>query len=194
MTMQKYCKILLIILVPLIVYLMSFGILIYDSDFYTGLTEEYSSLDASQMNKDMVEYFKTGSISSGFNEFSAVELVHLEDVRVVINKLIVLLMMLVVLFLVLLRFVEDKREVLFYGGVITVVIPVIFLLPFDLLFEKMHGVFFASGTWIFSADALLVNLYPVGFFFSFAKSIILGGFCLGLVITAFSSKLYSLPQ
>ncbi|MBW2986829.1 DUF1461 domain-containing protein, partial [Candidatus Woesearchaeota archaeon] len=150
MTMQKYCKILLIILVPLIVYLMSFGILIYDSDFYTGLTEEYSSLDASQMNKDMVEYFKTGSISSGFTEFSAVELVHLEDVRVVINKLIVLLMILVVLFLVMLRFVENKREILFYGGIITVVIPVIFLLPFDLLFEKMHGLFFTSGTWIFS--------------------------------------------
>ncbi len=194
MIMQKYCKILLIILVPLIVYLMSFGILIYDSDFYTGLTEEYSSLDASQMNKDMVEYFKTGTGSSGFNGFSENELTHLEDVRVVINRLIVLLMILVVLFLVMLRFVENKREVLFYGGVITVVIPIIFLLPFDLLFEKMHGLFFASGTWIFSADALLVNLYPVNFFFSFAKSIILGGFCLGLVITAFSSKLYSLPQ
>ena len=60
--MQKYCKILLIILIPVIAYLMSFGVLIYDSDYYTKLTEEYISVDAAGMNKDMVEYFKTGLV------------------------------------------------------------------------------------------------------------------------------------
>jgi len=194
MTMQKYCKILLIILIPIIAYLMSFGVLIYDSDFYTELTQEYSSLDASQMNKDMVEYFKIGETSSGFSGFSESELTHLEDVRNVIHLLLGLLMVLVVLFVVLLRFAENKREIMYYGGILTLLVPLLFLFPFEFLFEKMHGLFFASGTWIFPADALLVNLYPVQFFFSFAKSIILGGFCLGLVVTAFSSKLYSLLQ
>ena len=186
--MQKYCKILLIILIPVIAYLMSFGVLIYDSDYYTKLTEEYISVDAAGMNKDMVEYFKTGLISESFDEFSEKEQVHLEDVKVVIHRLITLLMILTVLFIILLNYAEDKREIFFYGGIITVVLPLLFFLPFDTLFTQMHNVFFAKGSWVFPADALLVNLYPVDFFYSFAKGIVLRGFCLGLVITLLSRK------
>ena len=183
MTMQKYCKILLIILVPIIVYLMSFGVLVYDSNYYTKLTEKYSSIDAASMNKDMVEYFKTGNVPESFQDFNEKELVHLEDVRLTINRLIILLMALTVLFIFLLNFTEHKRDVFFYGGIITVILPLLSFLPFDMLFTQMHNLFFAKGTWIFNADALLVNLYPVNFFFSFAKTIILTGFCLGVVIT-----------
>jgi integral membrane protein (TIGR01906 family) len=168
--------------------------LIYDSDFYTELTEEYSSIDALQMNKDMIEYFKTGIAPASFLGFSEKELVHLKDVRCVIQYLLGALMISVVLFVFLLRFAKDRRKIFFYGGIITIVLPILFFLPFDLLFTQMHNLFFEPGSWVFPPDALLVNLYPVQFFFSFAKSIILGGFCLGLVITTFSSKLYSLLQ
>ena len=93
-----------------------------------------------------------------------------------------------VLFIILLNFTENKREIFFYGGIITVVLPLLFFLPFDTLFTQMHNVFFAKGSWVFPADALLVNLYPVDFFYSFAKGIVLRGFCLGLVITFLSRK------
>lgn len=192
--MQKYFKLILIFLVPIIVYLASFGILIYDSDYYTGLTEEYSSIDAAQMNKDMVEYFKTGIVPVSFSEFSEKERIHLKDVRDLIQSLLFVLMALILVFVGMLRFAEDKRKIFFYGGIVTIVLPVLFFWPFDLLFTQMHNLFFEPGSWIFASDALLVNLYSSEFFFSFAKSIILSGFCLGLVITALSSKLYSLLQ
>lgn len=184
--MQKYCKILLIILIPILAYLMSFGILVHDSDYYTQLTNEYSALDAKSMNKDMTEYFKTGGIPASFEEFSEKERIHLEDVRAVINSLIILLMILAVLFITLLNYAEDKREIFFYGGIITIILPVLFFLPFDFLFTQMHNLFFAKGSWIFPANALLVNLYTAEFFYAFAKDIVLRGFCLGLVITVLS--------
>ncbi len=186
--MQKYCKILLIILIPILAYLMSFGVLVYDSDYYTKLTNEYSEIDAASMNKDMVDYFKTGNVPASFKKFSEKEVVHLEDVRKVINYLIDFLMITVVLFIILLNFTENKREIFFYGGIITLVLPLLFFLPFDTLFTQMHNVFFTKGSWIFDSSALLVNLYPAGFFYSFAKGIVLRGFCLGLVITFLSRK------
>ncbi|MBW3004282.1 DUF1461 domain-containing protein [Candidatus Woesearchaeota archaeon] len=167
---------------------MSFGVLVYDSDYYTKLTDNYSSIDAADMNKDMTEYFKTETVPASFEEFSEKELVHLEDVRKVINYLIDLLMVLTVLFIILLNFAENKQEIFFYGGIITIVLPILFFLPFDTLFTQMHNIFFAKGSWVFPADALLVNLYQVEFFYAFAKGIVLRGFCLGLVITVLSRK------
>jgi len=167
---------------------MSFGILVYDSEYYTKLTDEYSSIDAAEMNKDMINYFKTGQMPARFEEFSEKERVHLEDVRIVINRLITLLMALIVLFIILLNYAENKREIFFYSGIITIILPVLFFLPFETLFTQMHNLFFAKGSWVFPADALLVNLYPVNFFYAFAKGIILRGFCLGLVMTLLSRK------
>ena len=126
--MQKYCKIILIILVPILAYLMSFGILVYDSEYYTKLTKEYSEIGAASMNKDMINYFKTGEVPASFSEFSEKELVHLEDVRVVIHHLINLLMILTVLFIILLNFTENKREAFFYGGIITLILPLLYFL------------------------------------------------------------------
>jgi len=189
--MQKYCKILLIILIPVLVYLFSFGILIYDSSFYTKLTQKYSLMPekAAEMNKDMVNYFITGQVPASFNEFNEREMTHLQDVRTVIHYLLGFFMIALVYFIVSLRFIKDKRKIFLYGGIISVVLPVLFLiLPFDCIFSQMHSLFFAKGTWIFQINDLLVNLYPLEFFQAFAKSIILRGFCLGLVITAFSSK------
>lgn len=184
--MQKYFKLVLVILIPVLAYMMSFGISVHDSEYYTQLTKEYSQIDASQMNTDMVEYFKTGELPASFQAFSEKEKTHLEDVRKVIHSLILVLMALTLVFILLLNRTADKRTVFFYGGIITIVMPLLFFLPFDLLFTQMHNILFAKGSWVFPADALLVRLYPLEFFYAFAKCIVLRGFCLGLVITALS--------
>lgn len=181
--MQKYLKIALVLLVPIILYLISFGILAYDSDYYSRLTSKYSAIDAAGMNKGMTDYFKTGEAPESFSAFSEKELAHLEDVKTVINRMILLLMTCTVFFIILINFAEKKQEIIFYGGIFAMAIPLLFLLPFDLLFTQMHSLFFAEGSWIFGADELIVNIYTIDFFHSFAKSIILTGFCLGAVIT-----------
>jgi len=37
------------------------------------------------------------------------------------------------------------------------------LLDFDSLFAAFHGLFFQPGTWMFSADSLLILVFPAGF-------------------------------
>ena len=189
--MQKYYKILLIILIPIMVYLISLSLLANNAEFYTGLTDEYSEIpaQAAEMNKDMTSYFSTGMVPASFQEFNEKELVHLEDVRRVLKYLNIFLLAILTVFIIMINTVADKRKILFYGGLISVILPLFFLiLPFDMLFTQMHNVFFAEGTWVFDSSVLLVNFYPVSFFFAFAKAIILRGFCLGLVITFLPRK------
>jgi uncharacterized membrane protein len=37
------------------------------------------------------------------------------------------------------------------------------LVDFEGLFARFHGVFFESGTWTFSSDSLLIQLFPEPF-------------------------------
>ena len=185
-----------VILIPIIIYLVSFGFFIYNEQFYTKLTDKYSSIPdkAREMNKDMTDYFQTGTVPASFSEFSEKELKHLEDVRSVINLLFVFLLFAMFPFIPLIPhilgrypytvYTADMRRLLFYGGIITMILPLLFiLLPFDFLFTQMHNTFFAEGTWMFEGNALLINLYSFDFFLDFAKKIFITGFCLGAVIT-----------
>lgn len=184
---MKPLGIILLILIPIIIYLISFGFFVYNVQFYTQLTDEYSSVPekAREMNKDMIDYFKTGNVPASFSEFSEKELSHLADVRAVIHYLLIFLMALAVLFAVIINYAEEKRKIFLYGGIITLIIPLLFVaLPFDFLFTQMHSIFFTEGTWMFEGNALIVNLYSFDFFLDFAKNIFITGFCLGLVITS----------
>lgn len=53
------------------------------------------------------------------------------------------------------------------GAVVTVVLValsvVVALSDFERFFAGFHSLFFASGTWMFSADELMVQLFPEGF-------------------------------
>ncbi len=186
-----------VILIPIIIYLVSFGFFIYNEQFYTKLTDKYSSIPdkAREINKDMIDYFQTGTVPASFSEFSEKELSHLDDVRSVINMLFVFLLFASFPFIILIPhiigrypyvvYTADMRKLIFYGGIIALIIPLLFiLLPFDFLFTQMHNIFFAEGTWMFEGNALLVNLYSFDFFLDFAKNIFIASFCLGLVITS----------
>jgi integral membrane protein (TIGR01906 family) len=58
------------------------------------------------------------------------------------------------------------------------------LLDFDSLFAWFHSLFFASGTWTFPADSLLIELFPEGFWVAagatWAGLVLLGGALLGV--------------
>lgn len=57
-------------------------------------------------------------------------------------------------------------------------------LDFEALFTWFHGLFFASGTWTFPADSLLIELFPEGFWATagatWAGLVLLGGALLGV--------------
>ena len=69
------------------------------------------------------------------------------------------------------------------GGAVCVLLVVLAALAgtldFDSFFAWFHGLFFSAGTWEFPADALLIQLFPEGFWMaaglSWAGLVLLGG-------------------
>jgi integral membrane protein (TIGR01906 family) len=52
------------------------------------------------------------------------------------------------------------------AGVLAVAAVVFALVDFDIAFTAFHGLFFGEGTWTFSADSLIIQLFPVAFWAS----------------------------
>lgn len=98
---------------------------------------------------------------------------HLDDVYAVISTAVPLLIACAVvagLSLVALGFFAGRRRV----GITLIAAPVIVIAAFAALaawvvvdfngfFAAFHSLFFASGTWTFSADSLLICMYPPDF-------------------------------
>ena len=62
---------------------------------------------------------------------------------------------------------SELPQMLVGGGAIALALMVIFgawlVLGFDSLFNAMHGLLFADGTWTFPADSLLISMFPAEF-------------------------------
>lgn len=175
---RRYLRILGIVLVPVVVYLLSFSMVVFYYPAYSNFINLYSS-DVSLAQKktpEVISYFQGNSELEGF---SADEASHLKDVRFVIWLLIFVLIVSVIgLFLI-----RDSKAMV-YGGVLSLILPIgLYLLPFEQLFTLFHLIFFPQGNWMFDSSSLLIRMYPFEFFYAFFKNIILRGFILGLVIT-----------
>ncbi|MBN1644799.1 DUF1461 domain-containing protein [Candidatus Woesearchaeota archaeon] len=192
---QKYARILGIILVPVVIYLLSFGIVVFYYPTYEKLINKYSSdkTTASLQTKNIISYFQGKEELRGFTFYEAK---HLKDVRFVIWLLIIILIFSIIgLFLI-----KDAKAVV-YGGILSLFLPLIlYLLPFSLVFDLFHRIAFPQGNWIFDSSSILIQMYPLEFFCAFFKNILIRGFILGLVITILFSidylknKIYVLLQ
>ncbi len=176
----KFRLILGIILVVVCVYLFSFGIVAYHYPTYEKFILKYSLNKeiAQKQTKNVIEYFQ-GKISiSELNGFDTRETEHLYDVKWVIRALLALML---VCFITLL-FIADRR-VLLYGGVASLIFPLIlYIVPFEILFDLFHRITFASGTWLFDSNSLLIQMYPFEFFYDFFLNIIIRGIILSLIL------------
>jgi integral membrane protein (TIGR01906 family) len=98
---------------------------------------------------------------------------HMEDVRSVIHDEGIATLVLTVLLIAALALAGRKGGSavigtgLLIGGTVAVVLvltlAVVGFLSFDTLFENMHRLFFAEGTWTFAEDSLLICAYPLVF-------------------------------
>jgi len=175
----KFKLILGIALVVACVYLFSFGIVAYHYPTYEKFILKYSLNKeiAQKQTKNVIDYFQG---KEELNGFDAKEAMHLQDVKWVMRALLVLML---VCFITLL-FIADRRVVL-YGGVASLVFPlVLYLVPFEILFDLFHRITFSSGTWLFDSNSLLIQMYPFEFFYDFFIDIIVRGFVLGAVLTS----------
>jgi len=129
--------------------------------------------------------FDTGS-------FAPSELTHLDDVYNVMLffdvVLIVSLAGLAALSYALHKTPEFKHIIQWSGIAVIGCIALLLLfafLSFNWLFNAFHQLLFEPGTWLFPADSQLIQLFPLKFFITLTKRILIGTLVIGaLLITA----------
>jgi integral membrane protein (TIGR01906 family) len=191
-TEQKYHKpafAALVILIPVIIYLLSFSSIIYNKPFIDKQLEKSGLFfHAKEVNSLVIDYFMDGSEGMiNLDVFDEKEEQHLLDVKVLINRVFDFLFLLLVLFFALAyinwKNNSDFRKIMVYSGMITIAIPIIlYFVPFGTFFTAFHNIFFAEGSWVFSPGSALVQIYPFEFWYNTSFSLFLRGFAAGWVL------------
>jgi len=72
-----------------------------------------------------------------------------------------------------------------YGGKVTVAVMlflgVLSLLFFDFIFAIFHKIFFPQGNWLFAADSLIIQTFPLEFLVSISRNIFILTLFLGIL-------------
>lgn len=184
-----------IILLPLIIYLFSFFSLFSDTKFYKNLFEK-NNVDtrAENISIKLIDYFNYKSSILEVSEFNKEETTHMAEVKSLITKIKIFFVLLILAFVSVILFCEEKSKVFFYGGIITILLPLIFyILPFDYIFVLFHKIFFV-GKWQFPAESFMIQIFPEQFFYDFTFSIFLRGLISGFIVLLLSKfdKLYKI--
>ena len=99
---------------------------------------------------------------------------------------------LLILTLILTYHKKEQKKLLFYGGIITIAFLLISLvlsiISFNFMFTLFHNLFFPQGNWLFPANSLLIQTFPLGFFISISYKIFLLSLILGIIILFLGKK------
>ena len=163
----------------------------YDVSQDTGLSDE----ELVNITKGLINYFNSGAIDETMNIFSEEEIIHLRDVRGLIQLCYIIQWTTIGYIIVFITagFIYKRRQ-LFHlfntavvaGSILSIlgiaVIGIAALIDFNWLFVTFHRLVFSNDLWILSG--YLPYIYTEGFFFDTAKfialatlleSILLGG-------------------
>ena len=185
--MAKLRQILTIALIPIIVFLFSAITVVYDKGFYTNELAKLGSSETLVASHEKIAEYLTGKGAidrlNAVEGLTAAEKSHLADVKDIMNDLPIVFIVLLLLFFSLFQRTKEKRKILLYGGLATVAIPVILaIIPFDSVFTAFHQLFFPQGNWMFAPDSLLIQIYPIQFFYDAAFRIFAQGAVIGLAL------------
>src|SRR3989344_7444162 len=154
-------KYLLLILIPFFIILLNLNMLIFNHNLYIN-----------EVNENLINYFNNKE-ELNFN-YTEVEVIHLNDVKFLINLSRIIVYALGILILLILIIDRDISGILIISGIITIgIIILLFLIDFNFLFTKFHEILFMNDYWLLSNNTLLIQTYPMEFFISFFKRLIL---------------------
>jgi len=160
-------KYLLLILIPIFIILLNLQLLVFNDNFYDN-----------EVHENLLNYFKGEELKFNYTEK---ELVHLEDVKKLINMLEVILYILIILILLIIFF--SKENMFIISGLITMgIILILFLFDFNFLFTKFHEILFTNNYWLLESGTLLIKTYPIEFFIKFFKRLILNIIITSLIL------------
>ena len=173
------------------VFLLGLLVYIFNSDYYLGLYEKngvydyIDKQDAAKLTVQMIDFFKENKDFESFElknnlpYFTQNEISHLEDVRVLFNKIFLAYYICLALTIVSIAFLIEKNKRKFLKNLsLLMIIPSAVLISLLLilylfgqnflpLFDKFHTIFFPQGNFAFPADSTLITLLPLGFFTDF---------------------------
>ena len=170
-------------LIPITLLLFSVLFVTFNVPFYENHVPNYDVNEDKILN--VLDFFQGGVLDD--EGYTAIELSHMGDVRVVVSGLSVVTFFL--LFGIFLSFVylsvSEVRKVLVSSGVVGVILTILFsllLLNFDWAFTVFHKLFFSQGNWQFPSDFLLIQLFPESLFIAAVIQILLYSFIFSLVL------------
>lgn len=134
------------------------------------------------LNGEEIDYLGSLTFADGSPLYTARELQHMVDVKIVTQAAFLFLAALLVITALLGVWLwrdSDRRVVLyqglFNGAVLTLgliaMIVVGAVIAWDVFFTTFHQLFFAQGTWIFQFSDTLIRLFPEQFWFDAALTI-----------------------
>jgi integral membrane protein (TIGR01906 family) len=187
-------------LIPFLLLLLSFRLVVFDADFYKSEFEKYNIYDrfdksvADSAVTNLIDYMKSGVPLSDF--FNEKEKAHMVDVRNIIQKFLVLLYVLAFVVVTLLAYNRKNLfKSLFYDGIFTLIILLLFFILsytfFDFIFHKFHELSFSNDFWMLNPEVdNLKALLPDGFFYDALMRIFFIALASSVVITllGFSSE------
>lgn len=189
----------IIIFAPLRYYL-------YNNNFYKSLCREngvYDVLEKEDIEKitsGVIQFFKHDiplkefNLKSDYRFFNQNEISHLNDVKILLRKIMITFYAALSFFAVSLILLI-RRNRLFYikdvsiiflcsSGLMIFILVILFFLGrnFSSLFENFHYIFFPQGNWAFSSDALIITIFPFGFFYDFFFKLVISSFVISVIL------------
>lgn len=181
---DKFVKYVQILSIPVIIFFISFLLVFLNYSFYES---HITHARGMELTNALFEYFFSANNVINFEGLNERERSHLADVRRVLLASFFVFLMVLFLFLLSFVFVKYERYVFFYGGLIMIAICILIpIVPFEILFNKFHELFFATDSWIFPYDNLLVSVYTMKFFEAFFTRIVLQALIISFAIIILS--------
>ncbi|MEK6822416.1 MAG: DUF1461 domain-containing protein [Nanoarchaeota archaeon] len=178
----------IIILLPLVLFSVSAGIIMHTAPLLHSLIERHSR-DPLNAHATLDYYYSY--IASDTQELPTIEgmsdaeLQHLRDVKNVWHGGLALTTRWTGLWTVLLARAWRRRKLasaLEWGGLLTVTLMIASaIVPFNALWNTFHTITFPQGNWVFAYNAKIITLFPPEFFEAVVLRVALLTLFLGLV-------------
>ncbi|MEK6943728.1 MAG: TIGR01906 family membrane protein [Nanoarchaeota archaeon] len=195
---MKAIRYFFILTISFIVLSVAFNIYAFNNYFYKHEFEKYGVYsevkNADELHGKVIDFIK-GRTNDLPDDFSQREKSHLEDVRNIISASNKLFYFFVVLYLVLFVYLSKKSKnikkefgnIIFYGGIFTIVFGALIFLfiffNFDSTFESFHKTFFPQGNYMFDpSKEIIVRLYPEQLFMDIGLRIAMATFIISLLL------------
>jgi integral membrane protein (TIGR01906 family) len=184
---------------PLRFYLYSFNFydkLYTDNGVYNVLEKE----DVAKLTADVVDFFRydkpfeSFELKSQIDYFDKDEISHLNDVRILLKKILLIFYISIAVLAICIIMLSEKRYLYYFknlslifllaSGIMIFLLIVLYILGnnFSSLFERFHYVFFPQGNWAFNENALIITIFPFGFFSEFFFKLLISSFVIASIL------------